>query len=441
MKYYTLRLHIAKHLYWVLKNENISQIMKDLSTHRSEKPVNLNTINSIKVMCNIAQGSFNNHLQNHSIYEFFPSETLGSKVVQSPPNLIYYKLNKTNIDTITFQLVDQDHKPINNFRLIDDATKVKLINNGHSYLFEQIRLEINGIEVDSTRVLGITSSLKGYLSGTPDNYDCYENAGWNFKNAAQSENYKGEFSTCIPLKYWLDLLKLPELGTTKKVVWNLKTASKLEKPRFIIIGLQKGRKNLLTKDCSIFDHCNLTNVKSDDKDEFETVAKETLDKIIEILEQDEINNTGSELIDSVKLDNLVEELDTFDEEIFNDKVENKPISSDVLNKSLRLMNLEEFENSPTTSATRGSERKPLNAIDAIKLIPDYSGQTEIYPFLNVCEVIINTVDADQQPFMLIMIAATKLSNRAFNATRYKEIKIWEDMKKILLDAFNPLCSR
>ncbi|KAL4085098.1 hypothetical protein QTP88_027390 [Uroleucon formosanum] len=177
-----------------------------------------------------------------------------------------------------------------------------------------------------------------------------------------------------------------------------------------------------------------TTVLSDDKDEFETVAKETLDKIIEILEQDEINNTGSELIESVELDKLVEELDTFDEEIFNDKVENKPISSDVLNKSLRLIILDEFENSPTTNATRqglrsnrntihteyiqpkrtvktkkmtgGSEMKPLNAIEAIKLIPDYSGQTEIYPFLNACEVIINTVDVDQQPFMLKMIAAT-----------------------------------
>eukprot|EP00102_Acyrthosiphon_pisum_P022368 XP_016659578.1 PREDICTED: uncharacterized protein LOC107883646 [Acyrthosiphon pisum] len=74
--------------------------------------------------------------------------------------------------------------------IITDATKVKLTNNGYSYLFEQIRLEINGIEVDSTRVLGITSSLKGYLSGTPDNYNCYENAGWNFKNATQSENDK-----------------------------------------------------------------------------------------------------------------------------------------------------------------------------------------------------------------------------------------------------------
>lgn len=225
---------------------------------------------------------------------------------------------------------------------ISDAIKVKLSNNGFSYLFEQIRLEINGIEVDSTRALGITSSLKGYLSGTPDNFNCYENAGWIFKNNTNPVNVNGEFSACIPLKYWLGifedfkkilvnsrleliltrshsdlnvlnvktsgsatsgkvvlnkivwkvphitvddeerlkLLKLiekekslfipfrsfetfeyPELGTTKKVVWNLKTASKLEKPRFIIIGLQKGRKNSIEKDCSVFDHCNLTNVK------------------------------------------------------------------------------------------------------------------------------------------------------------------------------------
>ncbi|KAE9543754.1 hypothetical protein AGLY_002150, partial [Aphis glycines] len=208
--------------------------------------------------------------------------------------------------------------------MFSEPDKVKLSNNGYSYLFEQIRLEMNGIEIDSTRVLGITSSLKGYLSGTPDNYNCYENSGWNFKNATQSANDKGEFSACIPLKYWLGffedyrkilvsrleliltrshsdlnalslksginittakyerlkLLKLvekekslfipfrsfetfeyPELGTAKKVVWNLKTASKLEKPRFIIIGLQKGRKNTLEKDCSIFDHCNLKNVR------------------------------------------------------------------------------------------------------------------------------------------------------------------------------------
>jgi len=91
--------------------------------HRSEKSVNLNTINSIKVMCNIAHGSFNNQLQSHSIYEFFPSGRTGTKVVQSPLNLIYYRLNKTDINSITVQLVDQNNNPIDN---LDEALTVVL---------------------------------------------------------------------------------------------------------------------------------------------------------------------------------------------------------------------------------------------------------------------------------------------------------------------------
>lgn len=224
---------------------------------------------------------------------------------------------------------------------IEDAGKVKLSNNGLSFLFDQIRLEINGIEVDRTRVLGITSSLKGYLTGTTNNYYCYQNAGWDLhdKNIV---NDQGEFSACIPLKYWLgffedfkkilvnsrieliltrcnndlnslhtktlnsvttgsitlnkvvwkiphicvddsERLKLmniiekgkslfipfrsfetyeyPELGKSRNVVWNLKTASKIEKPRYVIIGLQKNRKNNIGLDASVFNHCKITNVK------------------------------------------------------------------------------------------------------------------------------------------------------------------------------------
>ncbi|KAE9543755.1 hypothetical protein AGLY_002151 [Aphis glycines] len=89
----------------VYNSENLTKLTFDISVDpndfrsyiklytilRSEKAANLNTINSIKVMCNIAQGSFNNHLQSHSIYEFYPSGRTGSK------------------------LVDLDHNPIDNF--------------------------------------------------------------------------------------------------------------------------------------------------------------------------------------------------------------------------------------------------------------------------------------------------------------------------------------
>lgn len=224
---------------------------------------------------------------------------------------------------------------------IEDPLKVNLSNNGLSFLFDQVRLEINGVEVDRTRVLGITSSLKAYLSCTLNNYYSYHNAGWILQDSS-IVNDSGEFSFCIPLKYWLgffedfkkilinarieliltrcnndlnslhtkalnsattgsitlnkvvwkiphvtvddsERLKLmkivekgkslfipfrsfetyeyPELGKTKNVVWNLKTASKLEKPRYIIIGLQKNRKNNIGVDASFFQHCKITNIK------------------------------------------------------------------------------------------------------------------------------------------------------------------------------------
>ena len=47
-------------------------------------------------------------------YEFFPSWRTGTNVIQSPLNLIYYRLNKTDINSITVQLVDQNNNPIDN---------------------------------------------------------------------------------------------------------------------------------------------------------------------------------------------------------------------------------------------------------------------------------------------------------------------------------------
>ncbi|XP_025407073.1 uncharacterized protein LOC112681019 [Sipha flava] len=69
-----------------------------------------------------------------------------------------------------------------------------------------------------------------------------------------------EKSLYIPFRSF-ETFEYPELGNSKNVVWNLKTASKLEKLRYVIIGLQKGRKNTLEKECSFFDNCKLTNVK------------------------------------------------------------------------------------------------------------------------------------------------------------------------------------
>jgi len=46
-----------------------------------------------------------------------------------------------------------------------------------------------------------------------------------------------------------------------KYSWTVKTATQLEKPRYVIFALQTDRKNTMSRDVSVFDDCNLTNVK------------------------------------------------------------------------------------------------------------------------------------------------------------------------------------
>jgi len=43
--------------------------------------------------------------------------------------------------------------------------------------------------------------------------------------------------------------------------WTVKTATQFEKLRYIIFALQIGRKNIMSRDVSVFDDCNLSNVR------------------------------------------------------------------------------------------------------------------------------------------------------------------------------------
>ncbi|XP_025995439.2 uncharacterized protein LOC113004940, partial [Solenopsis invicta] len=58
-----------------------------------------------------------------------------------------------------------------------------------------------------------------------------------------------------------DLYEYLLLQRTTKHSWPIKTATQLEKPRYVIFALQICRKNIMAEDPSRFDHCNLTNVK------------------------------------------------------------------------------------------------------------------------------------------------------------------------------------
>lgn len=212
---------------------------------------------------------------------------------------------------------------------------VNFTNNPVMFLFQDIRYEMNGIEIDRVRNPGITTTLKSYISMNEGDSKVAALWGWQMDGFKMTEGY---FNAVIPLnkimgfaedynkiiinckhelilnrsnsnlnsvtihkddnidievrtiqwrvphikvsdrerlsllKYlekdkpiqiafrnW-DLYEYPLLPKTTKHSWSIKTTSQLEKPRYVIFGLQTNRKNSKTNDSSIFDHCKLTNV-------------------------------------------------------------------------------------------------------------------------------------------------------------------------------------
>ncbi|XP_044005555.1 uncharacterized protein LOC122850479 [Aphidius gifuensis] len=64
----------------------------------------------------------------------------------------------------------------------------------------------------------------------------------------------------IGFRSW-DLYEYPLLPQTTHHIWTVKTATQLEKPRYVILGFQSNKKKNWLKDVTQFDHCKITNVK------------------------------------------------------------------------------------------------------------------------------------------------------------------------------------
>lgn len=220
-----------------------------------------------------------------------------------------------------------------------------LTNNAFSYMFDEVRFEINGVEVDCVRNVGHTSTLKGYVSYSENNVRRLENAGWFNIDKKNSTLHETNFDCTIPLKTLMgffedftnvlmgvkqelilirsssdnncfktnhqggtpketpviqlksvrwnmlhitlsdevlapllkqinngstiympyrswELHERPNLPKTSPISWSVKSTTQLERPRYIILGLQKGVKNnSLAHDVSLFDHCDLRSVR------------------------------------------------------------------------------------------------------------------------------------------------------------------------------------
>ncbi|XP_067214165.1 uncharacterized protein [Linepithema humile] len=202
-------------------------------------------------------------------------------------------------------------------------------NNCVAFMFDEMRYQLNGVEIDRNRNVGITSTIKNYISLTTEKSKMLKYASWN---PNEYPLINGNFNFCVLLNALfgfckdykrivinarhelvlirscndnncligragtnptIDLLKIqwqmphvslsevnklsllrtlesgrylsmcfrswdlyefPLLQNTTKHSWAVKTATQLEKPRYIIFALQTGRKNkagpFVVIDCS-----------------------------------------------------------------------------------------------------------------------------------------------------------------------------------------------
>ncbi|XP_070529413.1 uncharacterized protein [Cardiocondyla obscurior] len=147
---------------------------------------------------------------------------------------------------------------------------VILGDNCIAFMFDEIRYELDGVEIDRNRNVGVTSTLKNYATVSSNRSVILRNAGW----LSPTMNANDYFNFWVPLNMLLgfcedysmgfrswNLYEFPLLQLTTKHSWAIKTATQLEKPRYLIFALQTGRKNVMSEDNSRFDDCKLTNVK------------------------------------------------------------------------------------------------------------------------------------------------------------------------------------
>lgn len=79
----------------------------------------------------------------------------------------------------------------------------KISNNGFAFLFEQIRYELNSIEIDRCKNVGITSTMKNYASITPQDEKKLVSAGWNPSDKHTLYDANGNFTASLPLNMFL----------------------------------------------------------------------------------------------------------------------------------------------------------------------------------------------------------------------------------------------
>lgn len=119
--HHTLKTELmSRYIIDFTKPRNIGSILgfenfvtEPFKRYTSNKLVNILKVQVIRVSCNLISNSYEEGQDNHIIYEFFPGVPSGFKIIENPPQLIYYNLRERVINEIEIRLTDQNGELIN----------------------------------------------------------------------------------------------------------------------------------------------------------------------------------------------------------------------------------------------------------------------------------------------------------------------------------------
>ncbi|XP_070167005.1 uncharacterized protein [Polyergus mexicanus] len=81
------------------------------------------------------------------------------------------------------------------------ASVMRLVNNCAAFMFEEIRYELDGMKIDRSKNVGITSTIKNYASLTVERGKILKNAGWDLSTVTHTSI--SDFNFCVPLNVLL----------------------------------------------------------------------------------------------------------------------------------------------------------------------------------------------------------------------------------------------